>query len=137
MTSKQMKSAHLLAKNIVDFVGDYKIALKIAMKKLWDALKKGKKRFGKNWADNVAMFMEFARIRKIEGEQNFFGIPGWVINKNLNSQESVSVKGADSCKVERETEKAILVSFDTDFGRVFLWSPKSVIVEDSYLAEYK
>jgi S-adenosylmethionine hydrolase len=35
---------------------------------------------------------------------------------------------ATSMSVERETLKAELVSFDTDFGNITTWVPKSVLV---------
>lgn len=55
-------------------------------------------------------------------------IPGWVVIDKLNSQEQYGYSVADSVGIKRETEKAILVSASTEWGRIEFWCPKSVLL---------
>lgn len=58
-------------------------------------------------------------------------IKSWFLNKNYSQNERYAINLADSCTIERETEKAYLLTFRTEFGRIKNWFPKSVcIVED-------
>lgn len=49
--------------------------------------------------------------------------------KNLRQDEADAVIGhTASISIVRETEKAQLIRFDTDFGGIEMWTPKSVLV---------
>ena len=64
-------------------------------------------------------------------------IPEWIINKNLDDNQlyAIRAEGEDASLV-RETEKAILVEWFTEFGKVSMWCPKSVLKsKDDYEAE--
>lgn len=39
----------------------------------------------------------------------------------------IALKLAYNIGVERETEKALLLCFETDFGNITMWAPKSVV----------
>lgn len=57
-----------------------------------------------------------------------YEVPAWIISKNLSNAEAMawnSTWGVDS--IERETEKAILVGRNTDYGKVTVWCPKSAL----------
>lgn len=55
-------------------------------------------------------------------------IPAWIIKKNLSFDEQyVVLNECNSVEVAYQTEKAVLVKFDTDYGIVKMWCPKSVI----------
>lgn len=58
-------------------------------------------------------------------------IPEWILEKNLSNEERYAVSCSYSSWVERETEKAILVYWATDFGRVSCWVPKSVLSNEN------
>lgn len=122
-----MKSAHRLAHEIVGDYGDYQIALSFALKEVWRQVKLyDKKRFG-----NVAIITAAQRLTtyKFKKHTDIFGVPEWIICKNLSQEEAYAV--LNECNfmlVNRETEKAELVAFDTDFGTITMWTPKSVLV---------
>lgn len=121
-----MKSAHRIAKEINWKVGNYSIALSIALKEVWRQVKAyDKKRFGE-----VAIISAAARLTAPKvNNSNVYGIPSWIIRKNLSQEESYAViNQSSSMTVVRETEKAEYVEFDTDFGKVQMWTPKSILV---------
>lgn len=121
-----MRSAHKIAKEIVDECGDYQIALSFALKEVWRQVKTyDKKRFG----DVAIMSAAFKLMTpKQDKNRNYFGVPDWILSENLNNEEYSAMQYATSMSVERETLKAELVSFDTDFGNITTWVPKSVLV---------
>ncbi|WP_434716693.1 hypothetical protein [Lacticaseibacillus paracasei] len=128
MTKRNMmKAAHAIAKEIVEEVGDYQIALSIALKEVWRQVKLyGKKRFG-----DVAVLTASQRLvtPKQDRNANIYGVPAWIIKKNLSQDEASAVLSRTAgISIVRETEKAQLVRFDTDFGNVEMWTPKSVLV---------
>lgn len=128
MTKRNMmKYAHQLAKLLVEQTGDYQIALSFALKEVWRQVKLyDKKRFTKN-----SIMSAYVRLRqpRRNNTRNVFGVPAWIIRKNLTNEEAYAVLNeCDSMKVVRETEKAQLVEFDTNYGRVRMWTPKSVLV---------
>ena len=49
----------------------------------------------------------------------------WFIDKNFNQNERYGISVADSCSVEKETEKAVLVKWETEYGNITRWIPKS------------
>lgn len=55
-------------------------------------------------------------------------IPEWIINKNLDQNQvyAIRAEGEDASLV-RETEKAVLVAWFTEYGKVEMWCPKSVL----------
>lgn len=122
-----MKAAHAIAQEIVDEVGDYQIALSIALKEVWRQVKLyDKKRFG-----DVAVLTAAQRLvtPKRDHNANVYGVPAWIIMKNLRQDEADAVIGhTASISIVRETEKAQLIRFDTDFGHIEMWTPKSVLV---------
>lgn len=58
-------------------------------------------------------------------------IKEWIVRKNLGalSNEYFAAKEIDfSFEIEKETEKAVYGYFDTAYGRVYMWSPKSQVM---------
>lgn len=55
-------------------------------------------------------------------------IPQWLIDEGLDGAKSCAIRIADYAPyISRETAKAVLVVWSTEFGRVTLWCPKSVL----------
>lgn len=74
---------------------------------------------------------------KLNNEVKF--IPEWIIEKNLDENQiyAIHAEGEDA-ELVRETEKAILVAWATEFGKVSMWCPKSVLKsKDEVVAEAK
>lgn len=119
-----MRTAHRLARVIVAKTGNYQIALSFALKYVWKRAKAGKKVFGRN-----AMYFAIENLTTSPAPKNVFGVPAWIIEKNLSQDEAYAVLNeTNSTAVVRETEKAELVKFDTEYGYVQMWTPKSVLV---------
>ena len=73
----------------------------------------------------------------IDYKNDKIAIPYWFISKNLTRTQSDAIIG-ERMTVEKETEKAVLVKWNTDYGFVTLWTPKSIIVtEEEAKAEAK
>lgn len=74
----------------------------------------------KAWQEMKAMF-DYTGIKMSD-------IPTWIIKKNLSFEERYAVLNeCNSVVVKYQTEKAVLFKFDTDYGIVKMWCPKSVI----------
>lgn len=68
---------------------------------------------------------------RIGSERDSSGVE-WLAGKNLSQQEiqAINISNGslkDTYEVAKETEKAKLLQWDTDFGKVSMWAPKSVI----------
>ena len=61
-------------------------------------------------------------------------VKDWFLAKTLNSDQQFIVNVADDIWAMRETEKAVLLMADSDYGKVQFWCPKSCIISDE---EYK
>lgn len=129
MTKRNMmRYAHELAKLLVAHTGDYQIALSFALKEVWRQVKLyDKKRFTKN--SIMSAYARLRQPRRNNNTQNVFGVPAWLIRNNLTNAEAYAVLNeCYSMKVVRETEKAQLVEFSTNYGKIKMWTPKSVLV---------
>lgn len=58
---------------------------------------------------------------------NNIRIKEWFMDKNFTDNQKYAISIARDIVVEKETEKAILVIWFTDFGRIKSWIPKSVV----------
>lgn len=125
-----MKQAHKLAKELVEKVGDYMIALKLALKKIWAMAKAGRKKMS-DTAFKSALYELTHKKREYNGPEFLWvgrqGVPLWLMEKNLDQAEMQGAMLAYNMYAKRETEKAALIVFETDFGNITMWSPKSVI----------
>lgn len=131
MSKKQiMKQAHKIAKKIVKEVGNYMVALKLALRKIWAMVKAGRKRMSDS-AFKGAVYELTHKKREYNGLEFFWlgskGIPVWLMDNNLDQTELWGAQLAYNMYAERETEKAALIVFETDFGNIKMWAPKSVI----------
>src|SRR5690625_3068838 len=129
MTKKNMmRYAHQLAKKLVKETENYQIALSFALKEIWRQVKLyDKKRFTKG-----SIATAYARLRQPRHDNsndNVYGVPTWIIRKNLDQNEQYAViNECEGMSVVRETEKAQLVEYTTNYGKITMWTPKSVLV---------
>ena len=61
-------------------------------------------------------------------------VKNWFMNKNFTSGERLAISTADAPEIKRETEKAALLEWKTDFGTITRWVPKSCIMSDEEVA---
>lgn len=129
MTKKQMMiQAHKMAKKLIEKTDNYMIALKFALKQIWAMAKAGRKRMSESAFKGAIYDLTH---KPYNGPAFFWfgkmGIPEWLMAKNLNQSENQGAHLAYSVYASRETAKAVLVNFDTDFGKITMWAPKSVV----------
>lgn len=53
-------------------------------------------------------------------------VKDWFLEKNYSQNEAYAIRLCDNCNIERETEKAALIRFETEWGLIKGWFPKSV-----------
>lgn len=129
MTKKQMMiAAHKLANKLVEKTDNYMIALKFALKQIWAMVKAGRKRMSESALKGAIYDLTH---KPYNGPAFFWfgkmGIPEWLMAKNLNKSENQGAHMAYSIYAKRETAKAVLINFTTDFGNITMWAPKSVV----------
>lgn len=133
MTKKNiMRYAHQLAKKLVEKTENYQIALSMALKEIWRQVKTyNKKRFTKYSIATAYDRIGNSNYHKMISSNisnDVYGVPSWIIEKNLNNNEAYAVLNeCDAMTVVRETEKAQLVEFVTNHGKISMWTPKSVL----------
>ena len=55
-------------------------------------------------------------------------IKSWFLNKEFTQGERYAISTADDPSVVRETEKAFLLKWKTEFRSIQHWVPKSVVI---------
>lgn len=136
MTKRHIfKTAHKIAKEIVREVGDYQIALSIALKEIYRQIKLyNKKRFGQEAVYNAIYRLTTSKEERYIINNYTSGIPNWFLTQNLSSQEyyAVQMAGPGDVYQVKETEKAVRLCFIAEgYGTATLWVPKSL-----YKVEY-
>lgn len=122
-----MKSAHKIAKQLVKHTGDYGIALSMAMKHVWNMAKIGVRQINDMGVQSAVANLTKQSQPKVV--RNIDGVPEWIIRKNLDDNQAYAVLNENNkTTIVRETEKAKLFKFDTEYGYIEMWSPKSVLV---------
>lgn len=58
----------------------------------------------------------------------------WFLNKNFDALERIAISGTEPT-VERETEKAMLLKWNTEYGIIKRWVPKSCIENTPAVSE--
>lgn len=62
-------------------------------------------------------------------------IKNWFMEQEFTRDERYAISVTDQYEVLKESEKAIQVRWNTEFGKITRWIPKSVIIEDIAPAE--
>ncbi|HJB78500.1 MAG TPA: hypothetical protein H9767_03315 [Candidatus Nosocomiicoccus stercorigallinarum] len=124
---EMMKAAHKIAKQLVKHTENYGIALSMAMKHVWNIAKIGVRQINDMGVQSAVANLTKQSQPKVS--RNVDGVPEWIIRKNLNENQAYAVLNENNKTfVVRETEKAKLFKFDTEYGYIEMWSPKSVLV---------
>lgn len=55
------------------------------------------------------------------------GVPKWYLNQKLSQGEAYAASTSGDWSVRRESDKAVLMRADTDYGHVDVWVPKSIM----------
>src|SRR5699024_12833660 len=123
-----MRYAHQLAKMLVERTEDYPMTLSLALTEVWRQVNLyGKKRFTKYSIANA--YARLVQPKVVNSKNDVHGVPAWIIKKNLSSEQAYAVLNeCETMEVKRETEKAQLVEFNTQYGNIEMWTPKSVLV---------
>ena len=64
-------------------------------------------------------------------------VPAWIVTKSLDQDKLYAVRAEGvNPTIARETEKAVMLEWSTEFGHVSMWCPKSVLkTEEQMKAE--
>ncbi len=77
---------------------------------------------------NNSIKADYAEYKAAKSRPQYIqDVPVWLLSKNLDQQEMQAMDTAYSRETVRETAKAMLIRFSTDFGNIQCWVPKSVI----------
>lgn len=126
--SEMFRAAHKLAKNIVGKTENYHLAMSYALRLIWQMAKDYRVRVTDN---NIRRMTYYLTHKPYTGPKYKDGVPDWIIDNNFSEQEKQAVWNYSfNSRIKRETEKAVLIQFDTDFGCLFTWCPKSVYKGD-------
>lgn len=60
-------------------------------------------------------------------------VKSWFMDREFTTNERIAI-GFNDPAVQRETEKAFLLKWDTDYGVITHWVPKSCIISDEEIA---
>ncbi|WP_278390557.1 hypothetical protein [Lactobacillus acetotolerans] len=125
--SLMFKKTHVIAKQINSKVGNYSISFSIALKRVWKMVKDGRKRITKANISYIVYKLTTKPKKPYTGPKYIDGVPDWIISENFSEQEEQAIWNyTDNTRINRETEKAVLIQFNTAFGCLFTWCPKSV-----------
>lgn len=61
-------------------------------------------------------------------------LPSFIQDK-LSEAEYYAASTSSNATIERETERAVLIRYETDYGNVKVWSPRSVIRSPEEIAD--
>ena len=82
----------------------------------------------RSYARNNSIKDDYKEYKECRNRPDYIeDVPTWLLSKNLDQQEWQAVQTAYASETVRETLKAKLIAFSTDFGRITCWVPKSVI----------
>ena len=68
---------------------------------------------------------------EIDYNERIRDIPEWYLSKKLDSNQLYATRVADDAWVAKETEKAFLVNWSTEYGKVSAWVPKSLVSDEN------
>ena len=131
MTKKHIfTTAHKIAKGIVKEVGNYQLALQMALKEVYRQIKLyDKKRFGINAIESAIYRLGTCQEVKDfdrESEKYKYGIAKWFFNKEFTTAQRQMLIKIENEVIVKETEKAYKIAFFTEYGLFEKWIPKSV-----------
>lgn len=122
MKSRIMKRAHEHARSYTGI--SYREALSRGLKSAWSLYKaNGTVGLASDYEGQKATT---ATITNSESRKAEVVVAGWFLNKNYNSNERIAITTARYAVIEKETAKALLVRFETEYGNIKGWFPKSV-----------
>lgn len=75
--------------------------------------------------ENVTMSYALKKVWAAEKVQPV-SIKGWFMTKNFSDHERLAMIGAEQ-KTLRETEKAVQICWNTNYGKIIRWVPKSCL----------
>ena len=135
MTKKHIfTTAHKIAKGIVKEVGNYQIALQMALKEVYRQVKMyDKKRFGKEAISSAIYRLGTSNELKAfdrESENYRYGVAKWFFDKEFTTKQRQMLIKIEDEIVVKKTEKAYKIAFFTEYGLFEKWIPKSCFKQE-------
>ena len=123
MTKKHIfTTAHKIAKGIVKEVGNYQIALQMALKEVY------RQRFGTQAISSAIYNLGTSKEDKAfdrESENYRYGVAKWFFDKEFTTKQRQALIKIEDEVIVKETEKAYKIAFFTEYGLFEKWIPKS------------
>lgn len=106
-----------------------KMTMKVLFKNAWKFAKDGAKQFGGSAKEYFAAALKKAwkLKREFENPASSLEIKQWFVNKNFFGEEARIADYSYDRQIERETAKAVLIKFVSDYGTMTKWVPKSCL----------
>lgn len=118
-----MKRAHENAREFRSTCASYKEALAKGLRSAWALFKANGIVKTAETVAKAAATVVAAGAREVAEVV----VKSWFLNKNYSQNERYAISTANRTFIEKETEKAVFVKFDTDHGTIKGWFPKSVV----------
>ena len=130
MTKKHIfTTAHKIAKGIVKEVGNYQLALQLALKEVYRQVKMyDKRRFGAQAISSAIYNLGTSKEDKAfdrESENYRYGVVKWFFDKEFTTKQRQALIKIEDEVIVKETEKAYKIAFFTEYGLFEKWIPKS------------
>lgn len=61
----------------------------------------------------------------------FNGFKAWFTVNDLTEQQRYVLSVSDAPILVSETEKAVKLMFESDYGKTYIWAPKSALISDA------
>lgn len=86
--------------------------------------------FGGRGAKSSSNTSKMPEVKQINYSERIDYIPDWFLDKNLTQNERYAISTARSTNIASETEKAIRVEWNTEYGTIRRWVPKSLLSDE-------
>lgn len=100
--------------------------MKKVMVRAWEIAREGARKFGGKVKEffQQALIIAWREVKTMNSEH--IVIKSWFLAKNFTEGERYTISVSD-LSIEKETEKAVFIKADSDFGFIKFWAPKSVL----------
>ncbi len=95
----------------------------------WNLAKEGASKFGGSSREYFAAALKIAYVSPKEVAVNYVSLKTWFVEKNFSESE-MFIAETTSFNIVKETEKAVQLLWDSKYGKMFKWAPKSCMITE-------
>lgn len=86
--------------------------------------------------NSANLFSECLKEAWVAAKTTTLDVKSWFMSKNFSNDE-IFIAGCSEKSIVKSTEKALYVEFDSDYGRIYKWVPKTCFVTGMEVLEEK